>query len=269
MGRGNAAELAGHAKGCYHRPMQEARDHDPARKRLRGLEGAVARLFTRAATVQAASTVAEGFRLLTLSGPALQKVAWVPGQKVQLLLGGWAQRTYTPLSWDAAQGSMTLLAFSHGAYPGSDWARSIAVGEPCAIFGPRASIDLSLSERPAVLFGDETSFGLAHALRHTPAGAGGVRLLLEVNSSEVARAALAAVEVSGAELVERQPEEAHFAQLERVATRLFEQERPRGWVLSGQAPSIARLVKLLRRLGVPRRQIQSKAYWAPGKVGLD
>jgi hypothetical protein len=60
--------------------MQNA-SGDPTRKRMGRLEGAVARLFTRAATVEAATTVAEGFRLLTLKGPALQNAAWVPGQK--------------------------------------------------------------------------------------------------------------------------------------------------------------------------------------------
>jgi NADPH-dependent ferric siderophore reductase len=249
--------------------MQNASDDGATKMRLGRLEGAVARLFTRAGTVEAARTVAEGFRLLTLSGPALQGAAWVPGQKVQLLLGGWAQRTYTPLSWDAARGSTTLLAFVHGPYPGSDWARSLAAGVPCAIFGPRGSLDLNVVERPAVLFGDETSFGLAHALRHTPGGARGVHLLFEVSTPEVARVALDAIEVSGAALVERQPEDAHVAELEQVATRLFERERPRSWVLSGKAPSIAHLSKLLRRLGVPRRHVQSKAYWAPGKIGLD
>ena len=38
------------------------------------------------------------------------------------------------------------------------------------MFGPRSSLDLQRLDRPALLFGDETSFGLAHALRFTQAG---------------------------------------------------------------------------------------------------
>jgi NADPH-dependent ferric siderophore reductase len=216
-----------------------------------------------------ATLLADGFRLLTLSGAALRNVAWIPGQKVQIMLGGWVQRTYTPLSWDAASGAMSLLAYMHGAYPGSDWARTLAVGDPCAIFGPRGSLDLNAIERPAVLFGDETSFGLAHALRYTPGGSTGVHSLLEVTAPEAARAALASIGVSGAELLTREAADAHLAELERIVTRIHRDERPRSWVLSGKAASIARASKRLRQLDVPRHQIQTTAYWATGKVGLD
>jgi ferric-chelate reductase (NADPH) len=249
--------------------MSESGRHVGAKKPVGRLEGAVSRLFTKSATLAEATLLADGFRLLTLSGTALQNVDWVPGQKVQIMLGGWVQRTYTPLSWDAATGSTSLLAYMHGAYPGSDWARTLALGDPCAIFGPRGSLDLNALERPAVLFGDETSFGLAHALRHTPGGSAGVRLLLEVTAPEVARTVLDAIGVSGAELLVRAATDAHLTELERVVTELHEKERPQSWVLSGKAGSIARVAKRLRQLEVPRQRIQTKAYWATGKAGLD
>jgi ferric-chelate reductase (NADPH) len=241
-----------------------------ATKRRTGrVEGAISRWLTKSATLQAARTLADPFRLLTLGGDALRGIEWLPGQKVQLMLGGWVQRTYTPLSWDAANGVTELLAFSHGPYPGSDWAREVEVGQACAIFGPRSSLDLNGVARPAVLFGDETSFGLAHALRFTPGGAEGVPLLLEVTEENAARAVLDSLGVSGVRLFVRQPNDAHLAEVERAVTELNQKHRPKGWVLSGKATSIARLAKLLRKLEVPRGQIQSKAYWAPGKVGLD
>jgi hypothetical protein len=40
-------------------------------------------------------------------------------------------------------------------------------------------------------------------------------------------------------------------------------------VLSGKATSIQRLSKQLRQLGISRGRLQTKAYWAPGKAGLD
>jgi len=39
-------------------------------------------------------------------------------------------------------------------------------------------------------------------------------------------------------------------------------------VLSGKSSSIARLRKRLVR-GLGRRQLATRAYWAPGKTGLD
>lgn len=238
-------------------------------RRLGRLESAVARWFTRSASVREVHTLAQGFRLLTLEGEALQGAAWVPGQKVQLLLGGWVQRTYTPLTWDSERGTTELLAYLHGASPASDWAREARVKQPCAVFGPRGSLDLTALTRPALLFGDETSFGLAHALRFTARGADGVELVLEVSSLAAAQAALAALGVSGAHLIQRQPDDAHLTDVEALISSLRAKHAIASWVLSGKATSIQTLTKLLRRLDAPRSSIQSKAYWAPGKVGLD
>jgi len=250
------------------RPMSKAAP--PLRDRSLGpLESTVARWFTRSARVSEVRAVADNFRLITLAGDGLQGAAWVPGQKVQLLLGGWVQRTYTPLAWNAASGSTQLLAYSHGEFPGSDWARQLEVGQPCSVFGPRGSLDLTALPRPGLLFGDETSFALAHALRFTPSGSDGVEIVLEVSSIEAARRALEAVGVAGAHLVERRPDDAHLAEVEALIAGLREKHATEGWVLSGKAPSIQALSKLLRRLGVARGGIQSKAYWAPGKAGLD
>jgi ferric-chelate reductase (NADPH) len=242
----------------------------PRRDRTLGpLESTVARWFTRSARVGEVRTLTENFRLITLEGEGLQGAVWVPGQKVQLLLGGWVQRTYTPLTWNAARGALQLLAYVHGEFPGSDWARQLQLGQPCAVFGPRGSIDLTALPRPGLIFGDETSFGLAHALRFTPSGTDGVEIVLEVSSREAARAALEAVGVAGARLVERRPDDAHLPELEALIASLREQHAIEGWVLTGKATSIQSLSKLLRRVGAARSNIQTKAYWAPGKAGLD
>lgn len=233
------------------------------------LESTVARWFTRSASVREVRPIAGDFRLITLAGEALRGAAWVPGQKVQLLLGGWVQRTYTPLAWDAANGTTQLLAFAHGDAPGSNWTRQAEVAQPCAVFGPRSSLDLNALPRPGLIFGDETSFGLAHALRYTPAGTAGVEIVLEVSSLAAARDALDAVGVTGAHLVERRPDDAHLAEVDALIARSSEAQALQGWVLSGKAPSIQTLLQRLRRRGVARGRIQSKAYWAPGKTGLD
>jgi ferric-chelate reductase (NADPH) len=251
------------------RRMSKATAPSRRDRSLGPLESTVARWFTRSARVSEARAVADNFRLITLEGEGLQGAAWVPGQKVQLLLGGWVQRTYTPLAWNAASGSLQLLAYAHGEFPGSDWVRQLEVGQPCSVFGPRGSLDLTALTRPGLLFGDETSFGLAHALRFTPSGTDGVEIVLEVSSREAARSALEAVGVERAHLVERRPDDAHLAEVEALIARSSEEHATKGWVLSGKAPSIQALSKLLRRLGAARSHIQSKAYWAPGKAGLD
>jgi ferric-chelate reductase (NADPH) len=233
------------------------------------LEGALSKLFTKAARVAAITDVAEGFRLLTLAGEALVGVEWTPGQKVQVMLGGWVQRTFTPLSWNTQAGETQLLAYMHGDGPAAAWARGLSEGDGCALFGPRGSLDLNALGRPALLFGDETSFGLAHALRFTPASAQGAHLVLEVTSKGAAAAALDAIGVEGAHLVERRPEDVHLGEVQEYTAHLLQTRSVEAGVLSGKASSIQRMNKQLRQLGLPRARLQVKAYWAPGKTGLD
>ena len=242
---------------------------DAKTKPLGRLEGVVTQLLCKRASVSSVRDIAPGFRRVALAGDALRGVAWTPGQKVQLMLGGWVQRTYTPLSWDVAAGVLELLAYAHGDGPGAAWARALVPGLSCAVFGPRSSLDLPRLARPALLFGDETSFGLAHALRFTPAAGEGVHVVLEVSSRPVSSVVLEEIGVSGAHLVERRSGDEHLNEVQELTTHLVATHAIEAGVLSGKAPSIAHVSKHLRRLGLPRAQLQTKAYWAPGKTGLD
>lgn len=233
------------------------------------LEGALTRLFTKTATVLESRALDERFRLVTLGGEALREAQWTPGQKVQVAVGGWAFRTFTPLSWDPVRGFTQLLLFLHGDAPASAWGRTLKVGDTCAMFGPRSSLDLDALDRPALLFGDETSFALAHALRFTRKGAQGVRMVLEVSSRKVAESVLAELGIAGADLIERSPNDAHLSDLEQLAVDRLQAGAIKSCALSGKASSIQRLNKRLRALGLSNGQVWTRAYWAPGKVGLD
>jgi NADPH-dependent ferric siderophore reductase len=124
------------------------------------------RWLMRPARVAAVETLSPRFRLIELEGKALRNVAWTAGEKLQVAIGsGLSARTYTPISWDAGSGRTRILTFAHGEGPGSRWAGGLREGNTCQFFGPRRSLDLSSLESPVVLFGDETSFGLAAAFR--------------------------------------------------------------------------------------------------------
>lgn len=41
------------------------------------------------------------------------------------------------------------------------------------------------------------------------------------------------------------------------------------FILTGKAQSIQRMLRTLKTSGVPGHRIVSKAYWSPGKTGLD
>lgn len=254
----------------YHGPAEREKMAMTGQARPPGrIEGALNRLFMKSAKVRECRELDEQFRLVTLGGDELRGVRWTPGHKVQVALGGWVHRTYTPHCWDAALGSTQLLLFLHGDGPGAAWGRALKAGGACTLFGPRDSLNLRALEPPALLFGDETSFGVAHAMRFTSRGAEGVRMVFEVSSRAVAEGVLGHLGIAGAELIERQPGDAHLGEVEELVADRLQALSIKACALSGKASSIQRVNRRVRSLGLQRRQIRTRAYWAPGKVGLD
>lgn len=225
------------------------------------------RWLMRPARVAAVETLSPHFRLVHLEGEALRNVAWTVGQKVQVSMGsGLSARTYTPMSWDAGSGRTRMLTFAHGDGPGSRWASGLREGDTCQFFGPRRSLDLSGLQSPAMLFGDETSFGLAAALRDCRQADGAIHLF---EASDVAeqRPVLEAIGLSAATLIQRTADDAHLAAAEAEALRLAASGAH--FVLTGKASSIQRISRALKAVGVVSSRVRTKAYWAQGKVGLD
>ena len=219
------------------------------------------------ANVAAVETLSPHFRLVDLEGEALRHIEWTAGQKVQVSMGsGLSARTYTPISWDADNGRTRLLTFAHGDGPGSRWANGLRQGDTCQFFGPRRSLDLADLGAPVVLFGDETSFGLAAALRDN-LQAGGALHLFEAADITESRQALEAVGLGEARLIARSVGDAHLAAVEAEMLRLAAGGAQ--FVLTGKASSIQRISRALKAAGVASSHIKAKAYWAPGKTGLD
>jgi NADPH-dependent ferric siderophore reductase len=179
---------------------------------------------------------------------------------------GLSARTYTPMSWDAGKGTTRLLAFSHGDGPGSRWASGLREGDTCQFLGPRRSLDLAGLVAPVVLFGDETSFGLAASLRET-LRAGDTLHMFEATDVAESRQVLDAVSLGEARLIARSADDAHVATVEAELLRLAANGAQ--FVLTGKASSIQRISRALKAAGVASSRIKAKAYWAPGKSGLD
>ncbi|WP_442678532.1 siderophore-interacting protein [Sphingomonas sp. ASY06-1R] len=221
----------------------------------------------RRAIVTAIEDVGDCFRHVTLDGPALQGVAWLPGQKVQIAMGSaFVTRTYTPMNWDAAAGRTHLLGYMHGEGPGSGWLRGLATGDECDIFGPRASLDTRRAPVQLAIFGDETSLALAHTL--VSADKARARCCcFELRDVESGRAVLARLGLEGATLIAQRDDDAHWRQMEAALTPAA--DAGAFFVLTGKASTIQRLRQSLLGRGVPATRIRTKAYWAPGKCGLD
>ncbi|MFA1682200.1 siderophore-interacting protein [Achromobacter dolens] len=227
---------------------------------------AFTRLFMKPTRIMAAESLAGGLRLLTLQSPAFREARWVPGQKVQIAMGSaFVARTYTPMDWDAATGRTRIVAYSHGGGPGSAWAERVEPGEACDVFGPRASLNLDRPVGACVLLGDETSIGVACALQRAMGGE--ARCLLEVNEAAAVRDALARLGLDAVELFGRQAGDAHLDAIEHRLPPLA--AAGAAFILTGRASTIQRLRQALKALGVASERIMAKAYWAPGKTGLD
>lgn len=240
-----------------------------SRKRTGMIESAMVKLFMRNARVLHIEDIGNAFRIVTLGGEAQRKVGWTPGDKLHIQLGGWVQRTYTPIEWDAENGRTRILASLHGDGPGAQWARTLRKGDECIVFGTRKSIDLTqLGFADAVLFGDETSFGLAAALNGVVQPEK-THLFLEVSSLAESQPAIARLRLENAHLLVRTGNDAQLTELEARILPVLQVQPNTHIVLSGKASSIQHMRKLLRRLGIGSNRFQTKVYWAPGKTGPD
>lgn len=241
----------------------------PIQTRPAGLfEATIQKLFTRSATVLDIADIGPSFRIITLGGDALRGAGWTPGDKIQLQLGGWVQRTYTPLDWDAVIGRTRILVFLHADGPGTQWARSVRKGDDCIVFGPRKSIQLAPQKSAVIVFGDETSLGLAAAFA-AHGTAPEVHLLLEVSDVAAAMPVIAHLQLDGTHVRARRADDAHFTGLEAALTALLMVDAGAEIVLTGRAGAIQHMTRFLRQTEVGTGRRQSKAYWAAGKKGLD
>lgn len=230
--------------------------------------GVLGRFFFREARVEAVRDLSAHFRWMELSGDALREVSWSAGDKVQVFLPRAGMRTYTPLAWDAARGATQLLVYLHGQGPGAQWGRTARVGDQCQFMGPRGSLALEALRGPVVLFGDETSFAVAHALRASRASAGGVEQVFEVSSREESESVLRALSLPESTVVERAPGEGHLSTVAEHLRAALARRPGAHLVMTGRAQAIQALRSRLRADGVGAAQ-KVKAYWSLGKAGLD
>lgn len=228
------------------------------------LGSVLGRFMFRDARVTRVDTPAPRFRRIALEGAALANVGFRAGDKLQVFLPSVGTRAYTPLDWDEARGATTLLVYLHGDAPGARWAGALAHGAAVQLFGPRRSLSAPNAE-PVVLFGDETSFGLAHALAGTKARE--VQAVFEVGDVAGARAMCDELGLA-ATLVQRSADETHLIGLHQQLSESRRRHAAATLLMSGRAHAIKTLRSRMRAAG-EAPPASTKAYWAVGKAGLD
>jgi len=250
-------------------PISETNNRPSVHSASSLLERTFTRLFMRPALVTEATDLSEKFRYISLQSEALKECSWKPGDKVQVKLGkGIITRTYTPISWNMDKGETQLLVYCHGEGPGSAWATDVSPGDERQLFGPRNSISLNHLTSTTILFGDETTFALALALEQaaTP-GALHRHYVFEVTDREEAASVLRQLGLPSPVLVQKCDGNEHLENLTDVLRDFIQPDST--FVLCGKAASIQHVNRMLKAQGVKIHNRRTKAYWAPGKTGLD
>ncbi|MEP9357440.1 siderophore-interacting protein [Sphingomonas sp. KR3-1] len=237
----------------------------PAAARPGRISQALLRLLMKPAAIIANEELSDRFRLITIEGPALAGITWTPGQKLQVSMGSAFQtRTYTPIEWNAVAGRTCILGYAHGEGPGSAWVRGARPGDACDLLGPRGSLDAGRLPGPLAVFGDETAIGLAYALARKERA---VASHFEVDDAESTCRAAEQLGLAHIALYPRSAGDAHLARMEAALPDLVASGA--SFVLAGKAGTVQRLRHALKRDGVSPARVITKAYWAPGKTGLD
>ncbi|EKJ87576.1 NADPH-dependent ferric siderophore reductase [Leptospira meyeri] len=207
------------------------------------------------------------FVLIEMSGKKLKESKWVPGGKVQIDVGNFTYRTYTPINVDKVEGKLSLLCYHRNESPASHWINALKVGNPCEVFGPRESLDFSNLEGDAILFGDETSFGIAKVLQNKVGKKSNI--FFELTSVETSKETLEKLGVTGQRMIERSPDSSHLQKIAKEISDHISQISDTKIFLTGRASSIQQVRNYLKNSGIPTNKIKVRAYWADGKIGLD
>lgn len=219
--------------------------------------------------VDSVRDVSAHFRQVRVSAPSLRAASVSPGDKLQIMIIESGPRTYSPFSHDPAAGTVELLAYVHGDNPSSAWIRNLVSGAVFRAFGPRGSLPLASLSGPVVLFGDETSFGVAAALSKARGPSDGLSFVFECTNPVEARSVLAELGLTSCEVVAREPALAHARAVDAGIRAALTRHAGAHLVLTGHAQMI-QAVRASLKTDSPKYASQKvKAYWADGKRGLD
>jgi NADPH-dependent ferric siderophore reductase len=218
-------------------------------------KGKVLRLLSGVLLKRAAILDAEGvggFRRLVVRAVVPPFSA---GAKIQVLLPSDEVRTYTPIP---SPHGMTLLAWTHAGGPGARWMANVGVGENIQFIGPQRSLQLAPGR--VVIVGDETSVAVAAAFEAERPRQ--VHAVIQSSSGQDVRAAAAAVGLTSLDVVSPGDTNTTAAIVGKLAAT-----PGTALALTGCSALVVSVRDVLRAVGA--KNVKTKPYWIPGRVGLD
>lgn len=229
------------------------------------------RLLFRAGTVTSITTIHPHMRQFRIADESLRGLHWQAGQHIRLSLskGLPLLRTYTVRHYDSEQGSIDIWIMLHGEGPGCQWANTVKEGETVAFLGPTGSFVLPAEAAPYYLFvGEETAAVSFQIMLETLPEHATVLGCLETRAP--------GEEVPGASShqlpwVYRGETSALSSALLLKAVQSLELPASPGLAfLAGEARTCQAVRRhLIAERHWPRTAIHVKAFWTPGKTGMD
>ncbi|MEV2254499.1 siderophore-interacting protein [Streptomyces sp. NPDC050147] len=225
----------------------------------------------RPCTVTEIEDLSPSFRRVHLAGDGLRGHAWAPCQVSTFLVSPTEFRRYTPDSFDAMAGRMSLLFYRHGAghagalAPGEAWLEGLAVGDEVTAMGLETTRSFRARAVPGTVLvcGDGTTVGLWNSMIRWLDSQTRVSGVVEVPAPDVP---LVQGLLPGVQVV-AQSGQPGDAVLSRLGDASFGEVTHA--YLSGHGQTIQRARDMLRtRYGLHRSVIYTQPYWATGKVGL-
>ncbi|MFJ2555297.1 MULTISPECIES: siderophore-interacting protein [unclassified Streptomyces] len=228
------------------------------------------------ATVSEVSRLSPRFLSVELHSDTFRTANWTPGTLLQMrpVRTMLTFRAYTPVGWDTERGLTRLIVFTHGGEgpaggPADAWFRGAAVDDICEVIGPRRSMRLPALAGPVLFVGDETTVGLACALRTVTTD---VRHVFEATDPAELATVLTGLGVHDhpddtPPVIGKTPDRAALLTAVRAAAAAY--EGPFDLVVSGDAATVHAVRRDTRQWPTRPRTIQGKAYWAKGRKGLD
>jgi NADPH-dependent ferric siderophore reductase len=213
--------------------------------------------------VVAAGDLTPRMRRVTVRSEAMLGVELRPAQDVELHLvdatGRRVKRRYTIRAARPETGELDLDVLLHGDWPGSQWGRTAAPGDPVSFQGPRGKLEL----RPAawhLLVGDESALPAIAAICEALGGREPAVAVIEVQDETDELPVPADVR-----WVHRGETPAGGAEL--LATALDGLKAPAGAhaYLLGETRAMVALRTILESHGIEHDAIFVKGYWNLGR----
>lgn len=234
------------------------------------------------ATVSEIERLTPRMRRIRFSGPRLQGLTWTPGQHVRLQVESLREsvlrlhpypvlRTYSIYNVDPGLGTLDIVMVDHDgdpkdATPARRWATAASTGDDAHITRPQGKFVVCHDAPYHVFAGEETaSVAFAAMLRSMPPSAEVYGVIEAATATDHLPLAIPLTRVERGDAPA-----ANSAVLADAVRSLPLPDHPGIAYLAGEARTIQALRKILiTERGWSRRQIYTKAFWTPGRIGME